>query len=148
MVVKVAKNFYNVRSFCSLFGQFINLVVSNDVCAGYDFGDGDIVVGGFSVITIRIMRSLSRWLYWEDGFLMWLRRTYMLLRLFVNMNICIEGALVCSMVIRNAYNFAMRILGYSGRRAPILFCSGPLKTPDPAVLPFLSPSGGVNEPSI
>ena len=29
---------------CSLFGQFISLVISNDLCVGSDFADGDIVV--------------------------------------------------------------------------------------------------------
>lgn len=56
--------------------------------------------------------------------------------------------LVCSTAIRSAYNSALRILGYPGRRAAMLTCSGPLKTPAPAILPFPSPSGGVNEPSV
>ena len=40
----------------------------------------------FSVYIIRVMRSLSGWLYWEDEVLMWLKRRYMMLRLFVNVN--------------------------------------------------------------
>ena len=72
----------------------------------------------------------------------------MLLRLFVNMNVSVGSVLVCSAAIKSAYNYAMRILGYPGRRATILTCNGPLKTPAPTILPFPSPSGGVNEPSV
>ena len=41
----------------------------------------------FSVFTIWVMRSLYGWLYWEDGFLMWLRKRYMLLRLSMDVNV-------------------------------------------------------------
>ena len=44
---EVERGFYNVGLLCSLFGQFINLVISNDVCVGFDFADGNIVVEGF-----------------------------------------------------------------------------------------------------
>ena len=47
MADEVERGFYNAGLFCSLFGQFISLVISNDVCVGSDFADGDIVVGGF-----------------------------------------------------------------------------------------------------
>jgi hypothetical protein len=47
MANEVERGFYNVRLLWSLFGQFINLVVSNDVYVGSNFVDGDIVVGGF-----------------------------------------------------------------------------------------------------
>ena len=40
------------------------------------------------------MRSLFGQLYWEDGFLMWLR-------LSMNMNVSIGIVLVCSMVIKH-----------------------------------------------
>ena len=43
----VERGFYNAGLFYSLFGQFISLVISNDVCVGSDFADGDIVVGVF-----------------------------------------------------------------------------------------------------
>ena len=33
--------------FCSSFGQFISHVLSTDVCVGFDFANGNIVVGGF-----------------------------------------------------------------------------------------------------
>ena len=46
MANEVERGFYNVRLFYSLFGQFISLVISNDVCMGFDFADGDIVVVG------------------------------------------------------------------------------------------------------
>ena len=36
---------------------------------------------------IVAMRSLSRWLCWEDGLCMWLFKRKILLRLFVNMKI-------------------------------------------------------------
>jgi hypothetical protein len=59
----------------------------------------------FSMFIGRIMRSLFRWMYWEDVFLMWLRRRHMLLlRLFVNTNIFVRSILVCSMAIRSACN--------------------------------------------
>ena len=38
---------YNAGLFYSLLGRFISLVMSNDVCMGPDFVDGDIMVGGF-----------------------------------------------------------------------------------------------------
>ena len=72
----------------------------------------------------------------------------MILRLFINMNVSIGSILVCFVAIKSAYNYALRILGYPGRRAVILTCSGPLKTLAPAILPFFSPFGGVNEPSV
>ena len=56
--------------------------------------------------------------------------------------------LVCSTTIRSAFNYALRILGYPCRRAMILTCNGPLKTPAPMILPFPSPSGVANGPSI
>ena len=101
-----------------------------------------------NAFTIPVMESLSWWVYWEDGFLMWMRRTYMLLRLSMNMNVSVGSVLVCCVVIRSAYTSTMRILGYPGRRATMLTCSSPLKTPALAILPFSSPSGGVNEPSV
>ena len=42
MANEVERGFYNAGLFCSLFGQFINLVVSNDVCVGFDFVDCDV----------------------------------------------------------------------------------------------------------
>ena len=48
--------------FAPRFGQFIILVISNDVCVGFDFADGDILVGGFNVFTVRVMKSLNGWL--------------------------------------------------------------------------------------
>jgi hypothetical protein len=79
-----------------------------------------------------------------DGFLMWSRRRYMLLRLYVNMNVSVGFVLVCSVTIKSAYNYAMRILGYIGRRAILLTCSSPLKTMALAILPFFpSPFNGV-----
>ena len=44
MVNEVEKGFYNAGLFYSLFGQFISLAVSNDVCVGSDLAYGDIVV--------------------------------------------------------------------------------------------------------
>ena len=58
------------------------------------------------------MRSLSSRLYWEAGFLMWLRRRYILLRLYVKTNLSVGSVLMCSMAMRSAYNSALRILGY------------------------------------
>ena len=67
----------------------------------------------------------------------------MLLRLYVNMNVPVGTVLVCSVAIMSAYNCALRILGYLGRRATILTCSGPLKTLARVILHFPSPSSGV-----
>ena len=46
MVDEVERGFYNAGFLCFLFGQFNNLVISNDVCVGFEFVDDDIVVGG------------------------------------------------------------------------------------------------------
>ena len=45
MANEVERGFYNAGLLCSLFGQFINLVILNDVCMGFDFADDDIVAG-------------------------------------------------------------------------------------------------------
>ena len=45
MADKVERGFYNARLLCSLFGQFISLVISNDDCVGSNFADGYIMVG-------------------------------------------------------------------------------------------------------
>ena len=50
--------------------------------------------------------------------------------------------------IKTAYNYALRILGYSSRRAVIWICSGPLKTLAPTTFSLPSPSGGVNMPCV
>ena len=47
MVNEVERDFHNAWLFSSLFGQFISLVVSDDVYVGFDFADGDIAVRGF-----------------------------------------------------------------------------------------------------
>lgn len=60
----------------------------------------------------------------------------MLLRLFMNMNVSVGFVLVCSALIKSAYNYTMRILGYLGRRAILLTYSNPFKTMALAILPF------------
>ena len=72
----------------------------------------------------------------------------MLLRLSVSTNESVGSNLVCSVAIMCAYNFALKILGYPGRQATILTCSGALKTHALTILLFPSSSSGVNEPSI
>ena len=47
MAVEVERGFYNAGSFYSLFGQFINGIISNDVCVGSNFADDDIMMGDF-----------------------------------------------------------------------------------------------------
>lgn len=47
MANEVKRIFYNVELFLYLFGQFINLIVSNNICVGSNFADGDIVVEFF-----------------------------------------------------------------------------------------------------
>ena len=47
MANEVERGFYNAGLFCSLFGQIISLITSNDVCVGSKFADGGIVVGSF-----------------------------------------------------------------------------------------------------
>ena len=37
MTDEVERSFYNVRLLCSLFGQFISLVISSDVCVASNF---------------------------------------------------------------------------------------------------------------
>ena len=44
------KGFYTASLLYSLFGQVISLVISNDVCVGFDFANDDIVVGDFQCI--------------------------------------------------------------------------------------------------
>lgn len=116
MVDKVERGLQDARLLCSLFGQFINLVISSNVCVSSNFADGDTVMRFFSVFTIRVMRSLSRWLYWEDGFLMWLKRRYMLFRLFLKTIVSMGNVLVFSIVIKSVYSFALRMLRYPGRQ--------------------------------
>ena len=72
----------------------------------------------------------------------------MLLRLPMNMNAYVGSILVCSASIKSGYNYALRIMGHPSRRVAILICDGPLKTPAPVIFSFLSPSNGVNEPSV
>ena len=52
-------------------------------------------------------------------------------------DLSLGSILVCSMVIRSAHNYAMRILGYLSRQIATLTYSGPLKTPAPAIFYFL-----------
>jgi hypothetical protein len=49
MANEVGRGFNNAGcvAYCSLFGQFVNLVIFNDVCAGSNFANVVIVVGGF-----------------------------------------------------------------------------------------------------
>ena len=44
---EVEWGFSNAGLLCSLFGQFISIIVSNDVCVGSNFAVGDIVVEDF-----------------------------------------------------------------------------------------------------
>lgn len=75
MADEVERGFYDVKLFHSLFIQFINLVIFNNVCVGFDFADGDIVVGGFLLcLPFRLCRASMGGLCWDDGSLMWLRR--------------------------------------------------------------------------
>ena len=97
--------------------------------------------GVFSIFIVRVMNSLYGWLYLEDGFLIWSRRRYILLRMYVNINVSIGSILVCSTAIKIAYNYALRILGYLGTQATILACSGPLNTPTATILFFPTPLG-------
>ena len=53
----------------------------------------------------------------------------------------VGSTLVCSIAIRSAYNNALGMLGYQGRRAVILTYRGPLKTPTPTIFMFPSPYG-------
>ena len=81
----------------------------------------------FSVFIIRVMRNLFGWLYWDDGFLMWSRRRYMLLRRTVNMSVSIGNVLVCPASITSSYDYPLRGLGNPGRQATMLTCSDPFK---------------------
>lgn len=44
---EVERGFHNAGLFSSLFGQFFSLIISNGVCMGSNFEDGDIVVASF-----------------------------------------------------------------------------------------------------
>lgn len=46
------------------------------------------------------------WLYWEDGFLMWLRNMYMLFIVYLNINMFVVCTLVCSTLSSIAYIYA------------------------------------------
>ena len=48
-----------------------------------------------------VMRSSYGWLYRKDGFVMWLKRRFMLLRLYVSMNVSIRSVLVFSEAIKS-----------------------------------------------
>ena len=48
---------------------------------------------------------------------MWLRRIYILLTLYVNMNEYVGSILVCVASIMSAYNFVMRLLGFQVKQA-------------------------------
>ena len=47
MVNEVERSICNAGGLESLFGQFINLVICNNVCVGSDFVDDNIVVRSF-----------------------------------------------------------------------------------------------------
>ena len=66
----------------------------------------------------------------------------------MNMNVYVVNILVCSIAIKSAYNYALRLLWHPSRRGAILICSGPLNTLAPTIFFFPSPSGGVNDPSV
>lgn len=70
--------------------------------------------------------------------LRYLRSRYMLLRLFVKLNVYVVRDFVCSMDRRSVYNLACRIHGYLGNRVAMLLCAGLLKTSTLAML-FPSP---------
>lgn len=55
------------------------------------------------------IRSLSRWLFWEEGCSIWFCRRRILVRLLVNMNMSVVSDFVCSIVIHNMYNLALKI---------------------------------------
>jgi hypothetical protein len=50
MANEMEKGSYNVGLLCSLFGQFINLIISNDVCVASDFAYCDIVLRSLAYI--------------------------------------------------------------------------------------------------
>ena len=64
-----------------------------------------------------------------------------MLILFMNVNLYMGSILVCSVAIRSAFNYALRMLGYPGKRAEIMTYKGQLKTLTPTILPFSLPSG-------
>lgn len=85
------------------------------------------------------------WLYWEEGFIMWLRSRYMLFRQFVNMNVFVASDLFCSVASRSAYSSAWRMFGHLGSPTTIFICNGPLYTPTPTMLTFPWAFGSVYE---
>lgn len=64
------------------------------------------------------------------------------LRISLNMNVSVGSVLVCSAMMRSAYNSTTRISRYPNTRATILTCNGPFETPAaPAILSFPSLAG-------
>lgn len=77
---------------------------------------------------LYVMKSLSRWLSWEEGFLICLSSRYKLFRLFVKMYVSIMSVLVCYIARSRAYNSALRIFGQPHNLATIFMQRGPLNT--------------------
>ena len=143
MADEVGRGFYNARLFCSLFGQFISLVISNVVCVGLGFADGDIVVRGFWQIYYLGYEELI-WVVILGGWVSYVVEE----KICVVESICEYNCIcwVCFAVIMIAYNYALRILGYPSRRAMTLTCSGPLKIQRYCI--FLVHPMIVNEPYV
>lgn len=66
------------------------------------FRDCDLTFRQLMVAVMWAISSLTRWLYCEEGYTMWLSRRYMLLRLFVKVDVYVLRGLVCSIAKSNA----------------------------------------------
>ena len=82
------------------------------------------------------MRGLFEWLFWEDGYLIWRSKRYILLRLFVKMIVYVVSVLVCSMARMRAYIMISRLFEYLDSLLALDICSGSLKTSEFVMLPF------------
>lgn len=66
------------------------------------------------VFIVFIKWVMRRWLYWEEGFLMWLMSRSKLFELYVNMFVYVRSVLVCSMANSKAYSLPRSMLGHLG----------------------------------
>ena len=71
----------------------------------------------FEVLMVYMMwamRILSRWLFWEEGPLIWLSSRYMMLRQSIKIYVFMLSVLVCSIARRRAYNYALKMFENPG----------------------------------
>lgn len=78
---------------------------------------------------------------------MWLPMRYMLLRLWVNMNVCCVWSLVGVWTMKRAWFFVLRIFGNLGSLSAKQMLFFGMYTLEPAMFPMPCSSSGMHEPS-